>query len=132
MWTWNADAEPAATTTGESKTKTKTGDRDRSRSRRIDCIVLPVAPHPVAEIDRYNAIGYTSSLVLLDYPAGVIPVRRVESSDLELGKEMTTPVLGRWDQGNRELCELSFIFLPFFLFKLYIRLTSDFVQSNRE
>ncbi|KAE8147479.1 amidase signature domain-containing protein [Aspergillus avenaceus] len=71
--------------------------------RRVDAIIHPVAPHPVPEIDRYNALGYTSSFVLLDYPAGSIPVRRFQESDLELGKHMDAPVLGSWDKANRLL-----------------------------
>ncbi|KAL1998120.1 hypothetical protein VTN02DRAFT_6826 [Thermoascus thermophilus] len=73
------------------------------RTRTVDAIICPVAPHPVPQIDRYNAIGYTSAWVLLDYPAGTVPVRRVIESDLELGREMTAPVLGSWDRRNREL-----------------------------
>ncbi|PWY88645.1 amidase [Aspergillus sclerotioniger CBS 115572] len=76
---------------------------DDDRIRRIDAIIHPVAPHPVPEMDRYNAIGYTSSWVLLDYPAGVVPVRTVREDDLELGREMTIPVKGRWDEANRRL-----------------------------
>ncbi|GFF41779.1 putative amidase C550.07 [Aspergillus udagawae] len=78
-------------------------DGDRLAGRQVDAIILPVAPHPVPEIDRYNAVGYASSFVLLDYPAGVIPVRRFCEADLELGKEMTAPVLGSWDKANRLL-----------------------------
>jgi amidase len=37
----------------------------------IDAFICPVAPHPVPEIDRWNGVSYTSSFVLLDYPAGV-------------------------------------------------------------
>ncbi|KAA8643889.1 uncharacterized protein ATNIH1004_008085 [Aspergillus tanneri] len=66
-------------------------------TNRIDAIIAPVAPHPVPEIDRYNSIGYTSSFVLLDYPAGTIPVRR------ESGRHMDSPILGSWDRVNREL-----------------------------
>ncbi|OOF95396.1 hypothetical protein ASPCADRAFT_169972 [Aspergillus carbonarius ITEM 5010] len=76
---------------------------DDNKTRRIDAIIHPVAPHPVPEMDRYNAIGYTSSWVLLDYPAGVVPVRTFREDDLELGKEMTIPVKGRWDEANRKL-----------------------------
>ncbi|PYH45643.1 putative general amidase [Aspergillus saccharolyticus JOP 1030-1] len=72
-------------------------------ARDIDAIIHPVAPHPVPELDRYNAVGYTSSWVLLDYPAGTIPVRAFREDDLELGKEMTAPVLGSWDKANRLL-----------------------------
>jgi amidase len=39
--------------------------------RRIDALICPVAPHPVPPVDRWNAAGYCSSFVLLDYPAAV-------------------------------------------------------------
>ncbi|KXG50627.1 Amidase [Penicillium griseofulvum] len=74
-----------------------------SVTRRIDAIICPVAPHPVPELDRYNAVGYTSSFVLLDYPASSVPVRSFTESDLEIGREMDTPVLGSWDKANRQL-----------------------------
>ncbi|OJJ34988.1 hypothetical protein ASPWEDRAFT_487705 [Aspergillus wentii DTO 134E9] len=70
-------------------------------TRQIDAIIVPVAPHPVPELDRYNAVGYTSSFNLLDLPAGTIPVRKFQESDLSL--EMTAPVLGSWDKANRML-----------------------------
>ncbi|KAJ5682671.1 hypothetical protein N7462_005836 [Penicillium macrosclerotiorum] len=74
-----------------------------SVSRRVDAIICPVAPHPVPQMDRYNAVGYTSAFVLLDYPAGVVPVRPFLESDLELGREMNDPVIGSWDKANRQL-----------------------------
>jgi len=70
---------------------------------KIDAIICPVAPHPVPEIERYNAVGYTSSWVLLDYPAGTVPVRDFVESDLELGKPQGGKALGSWDEKNREL-----------------------------
>jgi Asp-tRNA(Asn)/Glu-tRNA(Gln) amidotransferase A subunit family amidase len=73
------------------------------RQRKVDAIICPVAPHPVPPIDRWNAVGYTSSFVLLDYPAGVIPVRNFDESDLELGNEMKGSCKGSWDKRNREL-----------------------------
>lgn len=76
---------------------------DSGRRRKIDAMVCPVAAHPVPEIDRWNAVGYTSSFVLLDYPAGVVPVRDFNKNDLELGKEMVGKVIGSWDERNREL-----------------------------
>ncbi|KAL2863742.1 putative general amidase [Aspergillus lucknowensis] len=76
---------------------------DSGNEQKIDAIIFPVAPHPVPELDRYNAVGYTSSFVLLDYPAGVVPVRKFNEGDLERGKEMAKPVLGSWDKANREL-----------------------------
>ncbi|KGO75601.1 Amidase [Penicillium italicum] len=74
-----------------------------SVTRRVDAIICPVAPHPVPEIDRYNAVGYASMFVLLDYPAGTVPVRSFTESDLEIGREMEAPVLGSWDKANRQL-----------------------------
>ncbi|KAL4934328.1 putative general amidase [Aspergillus undulatus] len=69
----------------------------------IDAIIHPVAPHPVPQLDRYNAVGYTSSFVLLDYPAGTVPVRNFSEEDLERGVEIKENVLGSWDKVNREL-----------------------------
>ncbi|KAK4866433.1 hypothetical protein LT330_008365 [Penicillium expansum] len=74
-----------------------------SAPRRVDAIICPVAPHPVPEIDRYNAVGYTSTFVLLDYLASSVPVRSFTESDLETGREMEAPVLGSWDKANRQL-----------------------------
>lgn len=76
-----------------------------SRERKVDAIICPLAGHPVPQLDRYGAVGYTSSFVLLDYPAGTLPVRKVNEADLELGKEMNVPTVGSWDKGNRQLCE---------------------------
>ncbi|GLB01105.1 hypothetical protein AtubIFM57143_010483 [Aspergillus tubingensis] len=84
-------------------TYTSKNTQGNDTKRRIDAIIHPVAPHPVPEHDKYNAVGYTSSWVLLDYPAGVVPVRKVRMEDLEVGREMKDPVRGSWDAKNREL-----------------------------
>ncbi|KAK2747763.1 hypothetical protein FQN57_001793 [Myotisia sp. PD_48] len=73
------------------------------KTRRVDAIIHPIAPHPVPENDRYNAVGYTSSFVLLDYPTGALPVRKFTENDLELGTEITSEPLTSWDKRNREL-----------------------------
>lgn len=70
----------------------------------IDAFICPVAPHPVPPIDRYNGVSYTSSFVLLDYPAGVVPVRTFTKRDME-GEMPKTKPLGSWDKANRELCK---------------------------
>jgi amidase len=70
----------------------------------IDAFVCPVAPHPVPPVDRWNGVSYTSSFVLLDYPAGVVPVRTFEEGDME-GEMPDTKPLGSWDKANRELCK---------------------------
>lgn len=72
--------------------------------QQIDAFICPVAPHPVPEIDRWNAASYTSSFNLLDYPAGVVPVRAVRQSDLQ-DDISQTQTLGGWDRRNRELWE---------------------------
>ncbi|OBT44914.1 hypothetical protein VE00_04757 [Pseudogymnoascus sp. WSF 3629] len=69
--------------------------------RKIDAIILPVAPHPVPEIDRWNTVGYTSSFVLLDWPAGTVPIRKVNEKDLE--GEVQGKSLGTLDDRTRLL-----------------------------
>lgn len=79
---------------------------DPKTGRRIDAFICPVAPHPVPPIDRWNAVSYTSSFVLLDYPAGTIPVRDFKEADLhdEWSASQAQP-LGPWDKVNKGLCE---------------------------
>ncbi|KAF2792492.1 amidase [Melanomma pulvis-pyrius CBS 109.77] len=72
------------------------------KGQEIDAFICPVAPHPVPPIDRWNGASYTSSWVLLDYAAGVVPVRPFAESDMHA--EMPEgKVLGSWDKANREL-----------------------------
>ena len=70
----------------------------------IDAFICPIAPHPVPPIDRYNSVSYTSSFVLLDYPAGVVPVRKFTKEDMK-GEMPNKEPLGPWDKANRELCK---------------------------
>lgn len=79
--------------------------KDPKTGRQIDAIICPVAPHPVPPIDRWNGVSYTSSWVLLDYPAASLPVRDLKPADLE--GEMDSTVLGSWDKANRGLCRLT-------------------------
>ena len=78
--------------------------KDPKTGRTIDAIICPVAPHPVPPIDRWNGVSYTSSLVLLDYPAGTLPVRDFGEKDLQ-GEMEDGKALGSWDKINRELCK---------------------------
>ncbi|KAF2683550.1 amidase [Lentithecium fluviatile CBS 122367] len=73
-----------------------------AHGQEIDAFVCPVAPHPVPPIDRWNGTSYTSSFVLLDYPAGVVPVRAFEKRDMN-GKLSAAKPIGSWDKANREL-----------------------------
>ncbi|PQE29445.1 general amidase protein [Rutstroemia sp. NJR-2017a WRK4] len=71
--------------------------RDPKTGRTIDAIICPVAPHPTPPIDRWNGASYTSSFVLLDYPAATLPVREFKESDLE-GELAAVEPLGSWDK----------------------------------
>lgn len=79
--------------------------KDPKSGRSVDAIICPVAPHPVPPIDRFNGVSYTSSFVLLDYPAGTLPVRDFRADDLK-GEMPDSPPLNSWDKANKELCEL--------------------------
>jgi Asp-tRNA(Asn)/Glu-tRNA(Gln) amidotransferase A subunit family amidase len=78
----------------------------QGNGKEIDAFICPVAPHPVPGIDRWNGVGYTSSFNLLDYPAGVVPVRMFNENDTR--KELTgQKPIGGWDKINRELCKCA-------------------------
>ena len=77
--------------------------KDPKTGKKIDALICPVAPHPVAPIDRWGGVSYTSSFVLMDYPAGTLLVRDFKESDLE-GELVASQPLGSWDKVNRELC----------------------------
>lgn len=82
----------------------------RDEAGEIDAFICPVAPHPVPPIDRYNGAGYTSSFVLLDYPAGTIPVRPFTQADIK--GELEGKPLGSWDKVNRNLCKFLPVVIP--------------------
>lgn len=76
-------------------------------SGKVDAIILPMAAHPVPRHDQYGCVSYTSAFNLLDYPAGVIPVRRMTEADLKLEISAGEEVLSRWDAANKKLCMSS-------------------------
>lgn len=80
----------------------------RDQHGEIDAFICPVAPHPVPPVDRWNGVSYTSSFVLLDYPAGVVPVRTFVKGDMK-GEMSKKKPLGSWDKANRELCKSCFV-----------------------
>lgn len=70
--------------------------------RTLDALICPVAPHPVAPVDRWNTVNYTAAFNLLDVAAGVLPVRPFARKDL-LGEVPDSAPLNGWDKINREL-----------------------------
>ncbi|RDW76136.1 putative fatty-acid amide hydrolase 1 [Coleophoma crateriformis] len=48
----------------------------------IDAILMPVAPHTAVPFDSWSGISYTSLWNALDFPAVVLPVGKVQDSDL--------------------------------------------------
>lgn len=68
----------------------------------VDAIICPVAPHPVPALDKFNGVSYTSSWVLLDCPAGTIPVRKFRQEDLK-DEIAASEALSSWDTANRKL-----------------------------
>lgn len=78
---------------------------DASRSHRgerfLDALIMPLAPHPILPIDRWNTVNYTAALNLLDLPSGVLPVRSFDEADMA-GTIPDSKALNRWDEINRE------------------------------
>jgi amidase len=89
------------------------------KGRTIDAFIAPVAPHPVPETDRWNGVGYTSTFVLLDYPAGTLPVRDLAEDDLKDKIPPDVKVLGGWDAKNRELCKPDLLHFSILSFSIY-------------
>lgn len=68
----------------------------------LDVLICPPAPHPVAPVDRWNTVNYTSAWNLLDLPAGILPVRNTTTEDIKLESDSAQPLNG-WDKVNQEL-----------------------------
>ncbi|KAG9244368.1 general amidase-like protein [Calycina marina] len=103
--------------------------REPITGRTVDAIILPVAPHPVAPIDRWSGVGYTSSFVLLDYPAGTLPVRDFQEADMD--DELTGEPLNSWDKNNRELWNKPFDRSVYLNTKLSIQVIAPKLQERR-
>ncbi|KAI9705661.1 MAG: hypothetical protein M1820_005071 [Bogoriella megaspora] len=102
VWSGEYGSSQSATS-NEPQDWTTIGLENRAKSKPLDAIICPIAPHPVPEIERWNATGYTAMWVLLDYPAGFLPVRRFTYQDTLLEIPEGQKVIGSWDRVNREL-----------------------------
>ncbi|KAF4630115.1 hypothetical protein G7Y89_g8025 [Cudoniella acicularis] len=56
--------------------------RDLFLNNKIDAILMPPAPHTTVPLDSWTTATYTGLWNYLDYPAVVIPVDKVQDSDL--------------------------------------------------
>ncbi|KUJ21697.1 general amidase-like protein [Mollisia scopiformis] len=105
--------------------------KDHKTGRTIDAFICPVAPHPVPPIDRWNGVSYTSSFVLLDYPAGTLPIRDFKEEDLRGELDNSKP-LGSWDKINRELWDAKTIDRNVYLgTKLSVQVVAPKMQERR-
>nr|OQO27347.1 hypothetical protein B0A51_05052 [Rachicladosporium sp. CCFEE 5018] len=76
--------------------------RPDANGQEIHVLICPAAPHPIALVDRWNSVNYTSAFNLLDLPAGVLPVRAVTKQDLAVELNEGKALNG-WDKTNREM-----------------------------
>ena len=67
----------------------------------LDAFIMPLAPHPILPIDRWNTVNYTASLNLLDLSTGIIPVRACTEEDLQ-GPDFNGKAVNGWDKINQE------------------------------
>ncbi|RMY68068.1 hypothetical protein D0862_15018 [Hortaea werneckii] len=72
--------------------------------RSLDLLLVPPAPHPIPPLDRWNTTNYTSLFNLLDFPAGILPIRPLLPRDLraDFPPGMPEP-RNAWDGYNRAL-----------------------------
>lgn len=78
--------------------------KDSKSGRTIDAFICPIAAFPTPPVDRWVALNYTLAFNLLDWPAGVLPIRRVTKDDLL--QDMSGEAIGTVDKLNRKLCML--------------------------
>ena len=69
----------------------------------VDAILCPAGPGPAASIDCTRYWGYLSQWNLLDYPAVVFPVTKLNAS-VDTTDEAYEPI-NKEDQWNHELCK---------------------------
>ncbi|KAI5789212.1 general amidase-like protein [Pyronema domesticum] len=67
----------------------------------VDIILCPVAGHPTPGHDNWAGVDWTAVWNLLDWPVGVVPVRKVRRGELEM--ELGGKSVGRQDDACRKL-----------------------------
>jgi amidase len=105
LYYWQEEREAYKKEYAKVWNDTATGRNERGHLEgMIDAIICPVGPGvaPVHNTAKYW--GYTSQWNLLDYPAVVFPVGKVDKS-LDIARKDFKPMSGK-DEENWELCKL--------------------------
>ncbi|KAI5814013.1 general amidase-like protein [Pyronema omphalodes] len=71
----------------------------------VDVVICPIAGHPTPGHDDWTAVDWTGVWNLLDWPVGVVPVRKVRNRELEM--ELQGRSLGKQDDACRKLWDPS-------------------------
>ncbi len=100
-WTMRREKYRRAYAKVWNDTATGTGEHGEPEGM-VDMILCPVGPGAAPPIDHANYWGYTSQWNLLDYPALVFPVSKVDSK-LDLAEEGYKP-MNEQDEFNYNLC----------------------------
>ena len=74
------------------------------KENNLDCILTLPAPHTAVPFDKWSAVTYTCIFNYLDYPAFVLPVGRVQMSDVKDGEAK----FGEIDAKVYSMCEFTF------------------------
>jgi Asp-tRNA(Asn)/Glu-tRNA(Gln) amidotransferase A subunit family amidase len=100
MWKWTVEREKYKSEYANLWNNTATGEDGDGE---VDVILCPVGPGAAPPLDCSRYWGYTSQWNLLDYPALVFPVSKVDP-DVDLREEGYEP-MNEQDAYNYELCQ---------------------------
>lgn len=104
VWDWTKKREAYRTTYMNLWNDTATGvDANGDLEGVVDVILCPVGPGAAPPIDCSRYWGYTSQWNLLDYPAVVFPVTRVDP-EIDVKDEDYVP-MNEKDEYNHRLCK---------------------------
>ena len=110
VWYWTGRREAyrrayAKQWNGTASNTTEEGHSDYGEGM-VDVILCPVGPGVAPEIDHARYWGYTAQWNLLDYPACVFPVRKVDKGMAELGVEKDYIPMNVQDDTNHKACKI--------------------------
>ncbi|KAL9621118.1 MAG: hypothetical protein Q9160_004369 [Pyrenula sp. 1 TL-2023] len=99
LWEWTQKREEYRMEYLKLWNETATADDPDSA---VDVILCPVGPGAAPPLNHARYWGYTSQWNLLDYPALVFPVTKVDQEKDKIDKDFVS--LGEKDQWNHDLC----------------------------